>query len=157
MKKPVAVTFFAVLGLVAGAWLMLPDPSSAQSSGAQPAAALGPDFDKLLKKTLWVIETRPVPGAADNPEVLRNHMYHQRDLEKQGVMFGAGPVSNAKGEFEYGMIIVRAESREAAQRIADSDPMHIAKLRTYTLHQWLLNEGQMKISVNFSDGTYRFE
>ena len=147
----------AALGLIGAAAVLHPTVLRGQAAASQAPANLGPDFDKLLKKKLWIIETRPVPGAADNPTVLRAHMYHQRDLEQAGVMFGAGPVSNVKGEFEYGMIIVRADSREAAQKIADSDPMHMANLRTYTLHEWLLNEGQMRVSVNFSDGSYRFE
>jgi len=127
------------------------------SQHAARSAVSAAVWNKMLKMKLWVIETHDVPGAVFTQEVGRAHVEHQIQLEKQGVMFAAGGVRNAKGEREYGMIVIRAASYEAAQKIADSDPMHIAKVRAYTLHEWTINEGQIKLTVNFSDGTYTFE
>ena len=111
-----------------------------------------------LEKKLWVILVTDVPGGrASEPDAIRRHLAHQVDLEKQGIMFGAGPVSDAQGKHEYGMIIVRADSAEEAKRIAESDPMQKEGRRTYTLHEWTLNEGRLNLTVNFSDGTYVFK
>ena len=110
-----------------------------------------------LGKQLWVIIARPVDSRPNDPDLGRRHIAHQDELERQGIMFGAGPVADAQGNPEYGMIIVRASSAAEAKRIADSDPMHSEGRRTYTLHRWTLNEGRMNITVNFSDGTYAFQ
>lgn len=108
-----------------------------------------------LEKKLWVILVTDVPGGrASEPDAVRRHLAHQVDLEKRGIMFGAGPVSDAQGKHEYGMIIVRADSAEEAKRIAESDPMQNEGRRTYTLHEWTLNEGRLNLTVNFSDGSY---
>jgi hypothetical protein len=61
------------------------------------------------------------------------------------------------GDTPYGMIVVRAASRDEARRIADSDPLHAAGLRTYVLKEWMVNEGRVSVKLNFSDGTYSFE
>jgi uncharacterized protein len=108
-----------------------------------------------LEKKLWVIQVTDVPGGrASEIDAIRRHLAHQVDLEKQGIMFGAGPVSNAEGKHEYGMIIVRAASAEEAKAIAESDPMQKEGRRTYTLHEWTLNEGRLNLTINFSDGSY---
>jgi len=111
--------------------------------------------ESMLQKKLWVIITTNVREI--DPEALQRHLAHQVKLEKQGIMFGAGPVYDTKGKREYGMVIVRADSVEDATIIADSDPMHRDGFRTYTLHRWTLNEGRFNVTVNFSDGTYVFD
>lgn len=109
---------------------------------------------KVLGMTLWVIMTRPAEGAERSQDALDAHMAHQFRLEKEGIMFGAGPFSDADGNPQGGMIIIRAADKEEAIRIADSDPMHARGLRTYTLHKWSLNEGHIDISVDYSKGTF---
>lgn len=108
-----------------------------------------------LEKKLWVLLVTDVPGGrASEPDAIRRHLAHQVDLEKRGIMFGAGPVADAQGKHEYGMIIVRAGSAAEAKTIAESDPMQNEGRRTYTLHEWTLNEGRLNLTVNFSDGSY---
>jgi uncharacterized protein len=96
-----------------------------------------------------------VPGTDPAPEMMRKHLERQIALEKSGILFAEGPVMG--GESPYGMIVVRAASREDAQKIADGDPLHAARLRTYVLREWQINEGRMSVKLNFSDGTYNFE
>jgi len=108
-----------------------------------------------MGKKLWVILVTDVPGGrASEPDAIRRHLAHQVDLEKRGIMFGAGPVSDVQGKHEYGRIFVRADSADEAKRIAESDPMQNEGRRTYTLHEWTLNEGRLGLTLNFSDGTY---
>lgn len=114
-----------------------------------------------LGMTLYVIETTGVPErAAEAGNFMADHLAHQDNLERQGIMFGAGSLRAegvTGGPPTQGLIIIRAESFEDAKRIADADPMHANGLRTYTVRQWRLNEGTFNIRVNFSDQSVIFE
>ena len=113
--------------------------------------------DKMLRKRLWIVITKAVAPPEELSKLLEAHLQHQIRLEKEGIMFGAGPLSNPDGSpTGTGMIIIRAETEPDARRIADQDPFHSAGLRTYTLQQWSLNEGRINITVDFSDQSYRF-
>ncbi len=112
--------------------------------------------DKMLRKRLWVVITKAVAPREELDKVLEAHLIHQISLEKEGIMFGAGPLSNPDGSpTGTGMIIIRAESEAEARRIADQDPYHARGLRTYTLQQWSLNEGRITITIDYSDQSYR--
>ena len=116
-----------------------------------------PNANKLGKR-LWVIMSRAVAAPDEIAKHRLQHLEHQVRLEKAGILFGAGPLSDAQGErVGIGLIIIRAGTAEDARRIADSDPMHISGVRTYTLHQWSLNEGRLNISIDFSDRSYRLD
>lgn len=113
--------------------------------------------DKMLRKQLWVVITKAVGPPEELAKMLEAHLQHQIRLEKEGIMFGAGPLSHEDGSRTgTGMIIIRAESAAAARAIADQDPFHSSGLRTYTLQQWSLNEGRLNITIDFSDQTYKF-
>lgn len=110
----------------------------------------------MLCKDLYVIFTRRVPGVSltQMRTVTPDHLAYQVQLEKQGVMWGAGPLftpddTSWEGD---GMVIVRAASLEHAQAIAEADPMHQRGVRQFDIRPWLLNEGSMTIQVSFSDG-----
>lgn len=121
------------------------------------AAPVPPNANKLGKQ-LWVIMSRAVAAPDDVAKHRLPHLEHQVRLEKAGILFGAGPLSNPEGERAgIGLIIIRAGSAEEAKRIADSDPMHSSGARTYTLYQWSLNEGRLNISIDFSDQSYRLD
>ncbi len=111
----------------------------------------------MLRKRLWVVITKAVAPREELDKVLEAHLIHQIRLEKDGIMFGAGPLSNADGSpTGTGMIIIRAENEAEARRIADQDPFHSAGLRTYTLQQWSLNEGRITLTIDYSDQSYKF-
>lgn len=112
---------------------------------------------KMLRKRLWVVITKAVAPPEELSKMLEAHLDHQIRLEKDGIMFGAGPLSNPDGSpTGTGMIIIRAESEAEARRIADQDPFHSSGLRTYTLQQWSLNEGRITVTIDYSDQSYRF-
>lgn len=114
--------------------------------------------DRMLRKQLWVVTTRAVASREELDKLLEAHLQHQVRLEKEGIMFGAGPLSNPDGSSTgTGMIIIRAASEAEARRIADQDPFHSSGLRTYTLQRWSLNEGRLTFTIDFSDQTYRFD
>jgi uncharacterized protein YciI len=113
---------------------------------------------RMLRKQLWVIMSKRVAPPEEMRKHFKAHLEHQISLEKQGIMYGAGPVT-APGESEpaFGLIIIRADSADEARRIADRDPMHAAGMRAYTLYQWSMNEGRLSITLDFSDRTYRLD
>ncbi len=118
------------------------------------------ETEGMLHKRLYVIFTKPAPGMeARIEEVTPEHLAFQVELERTGIMFAAGPFLNQdeKTAPEEGMIIYRAESLQAAQEIADSDPMHSSGARTYTIRPWLVNEGGFKLSVSFSEGKFKLD
>jgi hypothetical protein len=112
--------------------------------------------DKMLRKRLWVVITKAVAGPDELANELEAHLEHQIRLEKDGIMFGAGPLSHPDGSpTGTGMIIIRAQSEAEARAIADEDPFHAKGLRTYTLQQWSLNEGRITVTIDYSDQSYK--
>lgn len=114
--------------------------------------------ERMLRKQLWVIMSKRVAAPEEMKKHLKAHLEHQISLEKQGIMYGAGPAT-VPGENEpaFGLIIIRANNSDEARQIADRDPMHVSKVRTYTLYQWSMNEGRLNITLDFSDRTYRLD
>ena len=79
---------------------------------------------------------------------LREHILWLEAQERSGVLFLSG--ANAAGDDwdGSGTAIVRAPSKQAAIDIAVTEPFHREGLRTNTVHGWLLNEGQLHLSIN---------
>jgi len=113
---------------------------------------IDPRYNKMLRRKFWVILTRGAKPVEEIRKYRDAHLAHQMKLEKEGILFAAGPLADPDGTLkQYGLIIIRAESAEEAKRIADMDPMHQHGMREYTLHKWSLNEGRINISIDFSD------
>ena len=107
----------------------------------------------MLRKELWVITTRPARGPGTK-ELLEEHLEYQIKLEREGKLFGAGPIYAADQDVpEGGMIILYAKDQAEARTLADEDPMHLHGARTYTVQKWLLNEGAMTVTLRYSDQT----
>ena len=107
----------------------------------------------MMQLQLYAIFTTPVDGKiGPMMEILDVHLEYQRKLEREGILFGAGPFWTSDEKFGEGegMIIVRADNIAEAQKIADGDPMHSMGARTYIVRPWLLNEGRLTINVNLS-------
>lgn len=121
------------------------------TSSAQAMAA------KFLNKAMYLVVTRPVRS----PEIAKrlvDHLNHQIELEKRGIMFAAGPLYPRGSDVpEAGMFVLRANSFEEADEICKTDPLHAAGLRTYTIQKWVLNEGSLTFTVNYSDQTAKIE
>lgn len=106
----------------------------------------------FLGKEVYVVVTRPVRSDGITEEMLALHLQNQVMLEKQGIMFAAGPLYSPETNLpDAGMFVLRAASFEEADAIAREDPLHKAGLRTYTLRKWRINEGSYTVTVNYSD------
>ena len=112
-----------------------------------------PMTQKFLGKEMYLVVTRPVRS----PEIdkrLADHLAHQVELERRGIMFAAGPLYSRDSNIpEAGMFVLRASSFEEAEAIAKGDPLHAAGLRTFTLQKWRVNEGSITVKINYSDQT----
>jgi hypothetical protein len=111
-----------------------------------------PNTEGMLQKDLYVIFTRPVAPRDKIMELLPKHLERQVELEKQGILFAAGPMqSQDEGKPRTGMIIIRADSFEHAHEIAMGDPFHAEGLREFDIWNWSMNEGSLNITINYSD------
>lgn len=108
---------------------------------------------QFLGKEMYLVVAKPVRS----PEIdkrLADHLAHQVDLERRGIMFAAGPLYCRGSNIpEAGMFVLRAGSYEEAEEICKTDPLHEAGLRTYTIQKWRLNEGSITVTINYSDQT----
>ena len=110
------------------------------------------DTNEMLQKDLYVIFTRPVAPREELLKLLPKHLARQVELEKEGILFAAGPMEpQDKDKVRTGMIIVRAGSFDEAAEIAKADPFHAAGLREYEIWNWSMNEGSFNVTINYSD------
>jgi uncharacterized protein len=108
----------------------------------------------LLAKQLWVISSKPTNGLGAILNNLEEHLAYQTKLERDGIMFAAGPLASEDltewlGE---GLFMYRADSIDAARKLAEADPMHSSGARSFTIREWMLNEGTYSIQVYYSAG-----
>lgn len=120
---------------------------------ADAPSSVHPLTHKFLGREMYLVITRPVRS----PEIenrLSDHLAHQVELERKGIMFAAGPLYSRGSQIpEAGMFVLRANSFEEAEAICKTDPLHAAGLRTYTIQKWRVNEGSITLKVNYSDQT----
>ena len=108
--------------------------------------------NKMLQKDLYVIFTRPVAPREKIMELLPKHLERQVELEKQGILFAAGPMEPQEDDKpRTGMIIIRADSFEDAHAIAMEDPLHAAGLREFDIWNWSMNEGSFTVTISYSN------
>src|SRR5689334_4021176 len=112
---------------------------------------------KFLGKNMYVVVTRPTAPREKLEPLIPAHLANQVRLEKEGIMFAAGPLTQEDGSRYGGMFVLRASSFAEARAIADADPLHKAGLRKYTLMRWTVNEGSYGLRINYSDQTVTIE
>lgn len=107
-----------------------------------------------------LVEPPPV-NAPSRADVRRPHKEYMARLESEGRLFGAGLLKNDSenetSDFGYGMFILRAESRVEAEAIAFEEPNTKAGLRTMKVVPWLRGEGDINISISFTNGIVKID
>lgn len=108
-----------------------------------------------LALELYVVQSNPIASPEKLQEVLPRHLAYQKEIEAEGKLFLAGPVSDLTGEQMQGngLMVYRASSFEDAKKIADNDPMHKEGAREYILKKWLVNEGSPSFTTALSGQT----
>jgi uncharacterized protein YciI len=87
--------------------------------------------------------------GVDLAPLLPQHLEYMIALEKDGKMFGSGPLDF--GKTSDGMTILRVDSEAEARAIASNDPFVKDGVRSFTVREWLVMEGSFSMKVNFSD------
>lgn len=123
-----------------------------------PAAAVLEASKGMLQRQLYAIFTTPNDGLGPVFAVIEEHLKFQVQLERDGILYAAGPMwtddeQSWEGE---GLVIVKAASRAEAVAIAERDPMHISGARSFRVRPWLINEGTVTITLNNSNQTFSF-
>jgi uncharacterized protein YciI len=110
----------------------------------------------MLQKQLYAIFTVPAGGIEPILAQLEAHLAFQIQLERDGIMYAAGPMwSDDEREWHGdGMVVVRAGSRAEAIAIAERDPMHQSGARRFTVRPWMINEGTMTVRLDMSSQTF---
>lgn len=105
-----------------------------------------------LALELYVAQSTPIKPPEQIKAMLPDHLAYQAELERDGKLALAGPLSTEDGEEIEGMglIIYRAESLEVARALAEADPMHETGTRGFILRRWLINEGSLTLGVGLS-------
>jgi hypothetical protein len=89
------------------------------------------------------------PASAEQGAVLQAHAAHVFEVQKPGgPAVAGGPLLRLPGqapdpEAPLGMLIYRVGSAEEAERLAQQDPGVRAGRFRYTLHSWLVPQGQL--------------
>ena len=101
---------------------------------------------------VFVVESTATADPASLQETLPAHLAYQRELEAEGRLIFAGPLSDTSGEAMSGggLIVYRAGSFDEARALAEADPMHREGKRSFSLRRWLINEGSLTVSVSLS-------
>ena len=143
MNRALPVTF--LLALLVGV------PAYAEN-WADEVEGVKDTLAKVLNWDTYLIETTMVAGRAEMMKHFKAHLDYTNKLEKQGVLIASGPLTNPGENMPHGgFILLRAKSYAEARQIADADPMHKQGVRTYHVRKWTINEGNLNLSINFSD------
>ena len=96
-------------------------------------------------------------------ELRRPHkVIHGETRKRWAPGLGAGLLKNDKekeatSELGYGMFILRAETRAEAGAIAFQEPNTRAGLRIMKVIPWARGEGDINISISFTNGTVKID
>ena len=121
-----------------------------------PAAEVKEASKAMLQKQLYAIFTTPVAGIGPVLEHLEEHLAFQVQLERDGILYAAGPMwTDAEDAWEgEGLVVIRAATRSAAIRIAQGDPMHKAGAREFRVRPWMINEGSVTLRLDMSSRSF---
>lgn len=130
--------------------------SNHENPKAVPVEAVLQASKAMLQKQLYAIFTTPANGLGPVFATMEEHLDFQVGLERDGVLFAAGPMWTDDGQSweGEGLVIIRAASREAAIAIAERDPMHRSGARTFRVRPWLINEGAVTVRLDYSSQTF---
>jgi uncharacterized protein len=113
----------------------------------------------MLQKQFYMVHSTPTAGIGPVMSNLPAHLEHQCTLERNGIMLAAGPhwTDDEKEWLGEGTFVIRADSLAHAKQIAASDPMHSSGARSFKVRPWLINEGSIRLRLNFSEGRFHLE
>jgi uncharacterized protein YciI len=107
---------------------------------------------KMLRRKFFAVLSKASATPDKLKALLPAHLEYMIGLEKRGVLFASGPLSDGAGPPSgAGLSILRAGSAEEARALAEADPFVSSGLRSFELKEWTIMEGTLGLRVNFSD------
>ena len=112
----------------------------------------------FLAKRCYIAFLEPTEKAGDRGVIRAEHFEYVKGLEAAGTLMLAGPfIDEETGKPNgYGMFVLRVENRAAAAAILEQEPFTKQGYRTYRLHAWQINEGNLNLSLTLSDQKVMF-
>ena len=131
---------------------------SEDNPAAVPAAAVIEASKGMLQSQLFAIFTTPIDGLGPVFAVMAEHLEFQIGLERDGILYAAGPLWSDDGQSwaGEGLVVVKAATREDAVAIAERDPMHRSGARSFRIRPWMVNEGSVTITLHNSSQTFTY-
>jgi len=78
---------------------------------------------KMLRKKLYVLISTPLVPPEKLKPLLATHLDYMVDLEKRGVLFASGPLTEPDGAPSgHGLTVLRVNDAAEARRIAQAEP-----------------------------------
>ena len=107
---------------------------------------------KMLRKKLYVLISTPLVPPQKLKPLLATHLDYMVDLEKRGVLFASGPLTEPDGAPSgHGLTVLRVNDAAEERRIAQAEPFFAQGLRSFELKEWTVMEGMLGVRVNLSD------
>ena len=107
---------------------------------------------KMLRRKLYAVLSHPSPSPEKLKALLPAHLEYMISLEKRGVLFASGPLSDGKGPPSgAGLTVLRVADINEARALAEADPFVRNRLRTFEVKEWTIMEGTLGLRVNLSD------
>src|SRR5271168_3416444 len=89
---------------------------------------------KMLRKKLYVLISKPIVPPENLKPFLLAHLEYMIGLEKRGLVFASGPLSDGDGPpTGQGLTVLRARDANEARALAQADPFFTNGLRTFEL------------------------
>jgi len=106
----------------------------------------------MLRKKLYVLLSKPLVAPEKLKPVLPAHLEYMIGLEKRGLVFASGPLTEPGGApAGFGLTVLRTKDADEARAIAEAEPFFVHGLRSFELKEWTVMEGTLGLRVNLSD------
>ena len=107
---------------------------------------------KMLRKKLFVLFSKPLMAPEKLKPFLAAHLDYMISLERRGLVFASGPLSDGEGPpTGQGLTVLRTKDAEEARALAAADPFVANGLRSFELKEWTVMEGMLSLRVTLSD------
>ena len=107
---------------------------------------------KMLRKKLYVLISKPLVPPEKLKPLLATHLDYMVELEKRGVLFASGPLTEPDGAPSgHGLTVLRVKDVAEARAIAQAEPFFAQGLRSFELKEWTVMEGMLGVRVNLSE------
>ena len=117
-------------------------------------AELARIYAGMVKQEYFIMHRQSVAPERKSTAILE-HFQWIVDLEKRGDILLTGGVFQQDGTQTEGLTIFRAESWDAAEALAASDPVVACGADSFRIERFRLGGGRFSVTIDFSDQTYK--